>query len=366
MAPASICGHLITIVLMQAPPAAEPPRAIYTARELRRGLLATADKIKSLSVVYRSDDYDRKRYPEGAYLRREVTAKSPGSMHHVSAHGQAAMPWEDDPLQQAAWVTDRHLFLEFPMNRAYAEQDLEPNAGLPGTLPNDFFLLATGIWPLDGRPAPRPMDRPCMLRDVAKAEEFSVVRPRQERVDGRWCHVLESPGYESLWLDTERGFALLARETFIGKRHALVQRLEAGGHREAAPGIWLPRWMHNIQFDYEAPTEEGRQRRVIDARHEVLRAEVNRVDDGAFVFRPRAGSLLRSSGDSVQAQPGGLDHLDHLVRWLGVYVPASRPPARSASPIGAVSLLAAVLYIVACEVRRRRTARPPVASGGPL
>jgi hypothetical protein len=98
-----LVGFLVTLIVVQSPPevpsATEPPRATHTAQQLRRGLLQTADKIKSLHVVYRCDGYDPKRAPEGAYLYREVVAKSPSSLHSVSAHGHATMAWQDDPLQ---------------------------------------------------------------------------------------------------------------------------------------------------------------------------------------------------------------------------------------------------------------------------
>ena len=317
-------------------------------------------------MVYRCDDYDPKLFPKGAYLYREIIAKSPGSLHHVSAHGYAKMAWEDDPLQQRAYVTGDHVFNEYTVNRAYLEGHIDPENGLPGTLPREVFFLATGIWPFDGRPAARLLGRPYALRDVAKAEEYSVVRPRQDLVDGRWCHVLEWPGNDRLWLDTERGFVLLARELFFGGWGALGERFELGGDREVAPGIWLPRWIHNLQLDCEAPTEEGRGRRLIDARLDILRADVGPVYESAFVFQPRPGSLKKTRVDLIQEQPGGPDHLDYVAHWVQVHAPTSRPPARTAIPIGAVAFLPAVLFIAACEICRRRAARPPVATEHPL
>jgi hypothetical protein len=87
--------------------------------------------------------------------------------------------------------------------------------------------------------------------------------------------VLEYPGYDRLWIDTERGCALLARETHSSRNGALVQRIELSGHREVAPGIWLPSSIRNIQYDYNAVSEEGRRRRVIDAVHVVLGMSVS-------------------------------------------------------------------------------------------
>jgi hypothetical protein len=366
----SLAGFLVTLILMQSPPtvpsATEPPRATYTAPQLRKGLLETADKIKSLHMIYWTDDYDPKFYPKGAYLYREIIAKSPGSMHCASFHGHPKLAREDDLFQQSTYVTNDHWFNEFPLNRAYREGPIDTKGELPGSLQMEAFFLATGIWPFEDRPALRLEGRPFLLRDVARAEDHSSVRPWQERVDGRWCHVLECPGHDRLWLDTERGFVLLAREMFIGRWRTLGQRFELSGHREVAPGIWLPSSIHNLRLDCEAPTDEGRQRRLIDTRFKILRADAGPVDDSAFVFRPRPGSLKFTGGEAIQAQPGGLDHLDHVAHWVEENEPVARPTARRAIPTSAVAFLPAILFIVACEVRRRRAARPPVAMEHPV
>ena len=90
------------------------------------------------------------------------------------------------------------------------------------------------------------------------------------------------------------------------------------------------------------------------------------VYESAFVFQPRPGSLKKTRVDLIQEQPGGPDHLDYVAHWVQVHAPTSRPPARTAIPIGAVAFLPAVLFIAACEICRRRAARPPVATEHPL
>jgi hypothetical protein len=365
----SFRSHLMVLLLLggsAAAPPDGPPGASYSARQLRAGLLAMADKIESLSVIYRSYDYDLGKSPKGTYFHKVVIAKSPCFLHVVSAHGHDALDWSYDPLRQACYVTDNHVFNEFPLKRAYSEEDLGPGSELPGTLPNEFFFLATGIWPLDGRPAPRPFGRPHMLREVAEAGDYSIVRPLLERVDGRWCHVLESPDRDRLWLDAERGFALLMREVFVGGRCVMAQRYELEGHFEVAPGVWVPGWIQNIQFDYDAPSEQGRQRKVTDARHHVLKAEVNRAVASDFLFNARPGSLLVSSTGGVQVQPGGLDHLDDLARWVRLHEPPSWPRRQSFVPIGWIAPLSSVLFIAACELRRRRALRAGLRSASAL
>src|SRR5262249_47441398 len=143
---------------------------------LRARLLEAQREVHSLYVVYRAEGYDPQRFPQGAYLHRVVAAKSPCLLDHVSAHGHDRLDWHDDFYQQRAHVTADRLDTEFPVNRVYAEYPLRPDEGLPGSLPQEFFFLATGLWPLEGRPPPRPDGRPYVLREVAAAKEYSVVR----------------------------------------------------------------------------------------------------------------------------------------------------------------------------------------------
>jgi len=126
----------------------EPPAAALNARQLRSALLEAQRGIRSISVTYRSDDYDPKKFPKGTYLHRIVVAKAPSFLYHVSAHGHRRLEWQDDFYQQRAYVTANHVCNEFPVVRTYFEHDIRPEDPLPGTLPRDFFFLATGLWPL--------------------------------------------------------------------------------------------------------------------------------------------------------------------------------------------------------------------------
>ena len=71
----------------------------------------------------------------------------------------------------------------------------------------------------------------------------------QEKVEDRWCHVLEYPGHDRLWVDVERNGALMMQEMFNPNTGALLQRIELKGYREVKPGIWAPREFRNIAFD---------------------------------------------------------------------------------------------------------------------
>jgi hypothetical protein len=352
--------HVVTLLISltgEDPGSAAPvgakdvaPRAVYTAGQLRAALALGQERIRSLRVVYRSYDYDPAKYPKGTYLHREVEARAPYDFCHVSAHGHDHLDWQDDPLQQHAYVTKGHAINEYSINRVFGENDVRPEEGLPGSLPQEFFFAATGIWPHTGWRPPRPEGRAYVLSEVATEREYQVVRPVQELVDGRWCHVLERPGLDRLWLDVERGCTLLARESSLKLGGTLVQRIELGGHRQVAAGVWLPGWMRNIQFDYNAPTEEGRRRAYRDTRHVVIEAWANR-ETNLPTFHRRPGELrFGAEGTPTQVVPGGQDHLDDLAQWIVRHATIARSDGHS--PWTYLAAAPALVLILVWELRR--------------
>jgi hypothetical protein len=297
----------------------EPPAAVLSADQLKAKILECQSKIHSFYIAYQSERgaYPEPRFPPGTYLRCVLAAKSPDRMYYVTAHGRDGVDWTEDPEHRFWYFTGEVWVGDSPVNRTYTTGKLSPRDELPGGLAEDFFFYAVGLWLFDQHQAPRLEGRPIVLREVAASPKYSTVRPQQELVDGRWCHVLENEGVERLWIDTEHGCALLARETFYGTPPVLTQRLESMGHREVAPGVWLPSRMRNIQYNWRARTEAARKVKMVDAVHLVLEARANDVDDALFEFRPKPGALDASRATApVQTQSGGLDHIDNVAAWI--------------------------------------------------
>jgi hypothetical protein len=338
------------LLLFQATTAAaEPPAATMTAPELRAALRKAQDAIQSLFVVYTSDDYDESRYAKGHYLHRTIAAKAPDSLLHMTAHGDAVLPWIDDPYQQRARVRNGHLFNEYPFNRSYFEQDVDlKKDGLPGTLPQEFLFIATGVWPPTGVKPPRPVSPadPYVLKEVASSESYTQVRPRLESVAGRWCHVLERPGKDRLWIDVERGCALMARETHAATTGRLAQRIELGGHREVRPGIWFPMEMTNIRYDHDASGEEKQGRVWKNAKHEVLEVHINDVDDAVFQWEPPPGALcLPDDTLPFQSKPGGIEHIAAMASWVRRHHRLSTPQSATVLPMVGGAILVGLLIV---------------------
>jgi hypothetical protein len=272
----------------------------------------------------------------------------------VSAHGHELLDWRDDFLQQQAYVTPGHVLSFFPVNRAYAEYGVRPRDGLPGSLGGELFFIATGIWPLPTWSPPRPLGLPCVLDEVAQSADYARVRPYLELVDGRYCHVLEHEGRDHLWLDAASGCSLVAREIMEREKESnrLAQRFELRGHREVAAGVWLPSEIRSIQFDYTAPTEEGRRRRVKNTLHVVLEAAANCVDESAFRFTVPPGAWRKDDdGTGRQDASGGEDHLDELAGWVRRHG-SLREAVAGKWATAVAALLGAAVFIGAAELLR--------------
>jgi hypothetical protein len=292
----------------QAPAAVE--EAVYTAEQLRAMLRAQTERVKSLSVEYRSDPASGKR--DGSYVHRIVAVKSPWSMFHSNAHGHAHLDWRDDPYQQQCYVTRDRWFNPRSIDRHFYTGVLRPEDPLPGSMPNEFFFAATGLWPLD-RPTPKFRGEPHMLRDVAGDDRYSLVRPALETVNGRACHVLERVGHDRLWLDAARGAVVVARERTDPEPGELVQRIECLDYQEIQSDIWMPTRFRNVQY------RDTRGERVIsiDGTSSVRTIHVNDVDDDVFSYTPPPGALrIDENLHAEQVVPGGEDLINDLGDWM--------------------------------------------------
>jgi predicted double-glycine peptidase len=170
--------------------AESPPDAQYSAAEIKQVLLETANAIKSLRVNYRSEYYKNPDAPKGTYLYRKILTMSPYFLNHTNSHPCDLFSWDNDPLLQQAFIQKEIGYNIFPFCSVYFVIKHSPSDGLPGTLPGEFFFNATGIWVTEQRKAPMWENIPVALRDVANHPEYNHVRPLQEKVDNRWCHVL--------------------------------------------------------------------------------------------------------------------------------------------------------------------------------
>jgi hypothetical protein len=318
---------LVAICLPSAGMAAEHRPAALTTEELCQRLVDCHARIRAWYVEYESSRELSAVNP--AYLHRVVAAKAPDRFFHWSAHGTAELDWREDPYQQRLILTPGMAASERPLYRQFRLLSLAPNAPLPGTSPMEFLFTTLGWWPFEKRPPPLlAADVPRVLPAIARSPKY-VVNSRQELVRGRWCHILEYPGHDRLWLDCDHGCAIMAREVFDPKKGVLLQRTESSGHREIQPGIWVPFEFRNMLFDAAAPEpQEVRGIKTLDATLKVLKVRLNeQVEDDFFHFEPLPGSIEITEDNLVKREvPGATDYLNEVVDWIRRHVRFSAIP----------------------------------------
>ncbi|HTU94141.1 MAG TPA: hypothetical protein VMF69_28945 [Gemmataceae bacterium] len=296
---------------------------------LKQRLAEAQARLWAWEIEYESAREDKSGVPAESYVHRLVAAKAPNRFFHWSTHGTPWLDWRDDPYQQRLIVTADRLFAEHPLDLFFNEQRWQPGAPLPGSAPLELLLTAPGWWPLAQRPSPILVDKlPAALSAVAKSAAYQA-RLRLEQVNGRWCHVLECPGRDQLWLDVERGCAIVVRQISYPEQ-ARVHRVEFSNFREVLPGMWAPFALRNIH--YERAPDGSLGKAVLDANLTVLRVRLNeQVDDARFQFKPLPGSIGKIGDQPLrQAVPGGEEYLDEVVEWIRRYSPQTDAPTSRA------------------------------------
>jgi hypothetical protein len=297
--------------------------AFAAEESLRQRLLDVTTAVSAWQIEY---EYV---VPPGAtdasVLHRIVAMKGPNSILHLSSkvgHG-AGMSWKDDPLQQRSIISQNQSFWEFPLRRAFRLSQVDDKHLFPGTLSQDILWPAVMWWPITRESNHVFGETPYIVADTLSSPDF-IFRDDMEVVNEIPCWVLESPGRSTLWFDSRRLGVLVAREFYSRETRRLRSRIELSRHIEIAPAIWCPMEFRNIQYDYNAPTARGRQRKVADATFQVLAARVNdQVAQDLFdIPAPNSGALQAfEDGTYKQIAPGGSDdYLDSIVAWVRRHV----------------------------------------------
>jgi hypothetical protein len=332
--------------------------ATLTLEQIREGFARAREELRSLLVEYQtsgSSTQDGKTSPVDLY--GIVAAR--GLYRFVDyAHAGNRQEWETSRQRTRVIYTGKTLDVFFTSQRIY--ETSVKNAQSESTLKvkNDFVLDCLGWWPPDD-PTPVPLIqgvRPFYLHailspqgqraftpptiagilgavsapslptvagtlaDVAlKERRFALpdfrVLPRQEQVDGAWCHVLDQPGCDRLWIDPKVGFRARRRELYSGTSPDLVARYELSDFRECS-GVWIPWTFSRTQIFPNQRTGAPNGLR-LQADATVVRAEVNQTPEEFFHFQPPPGTLVRNRDTTEITQvPGGRDLLDSEIETV--------------------------------------------------
>lgn len=281
--------------------------------EVSRRILASQELISSISFGYRITD------EQGLFVDLTIAAKSPCFYYCELGHGGPKFDVADDYDRQIVYVLEDRIAKYRPHCRTVVQEPFASGDRLPGTLQNEIFLFATGIWPLKGREYSAPLGHAHGLVDIASSADFTVQREAKE-VSGRTCCLIaHKSGQDRLWVDLERGCCITRREFYGKNGSSLSSLLQMTRHREVVPGVWIPFAIRNTVFNASLSGTPG-ETRTSDFTVSIKYAEINNVADEQFHFSPPPGTLeiLPEEGahKTRQLVSGGYDLLDEYVGWI--------------------------------------------------
>lgn len=184
---------------------------------------------------------------------------------------------------------------------------------------------------------------------LAKNHEAYRVRPGLEPVDGEWCHVMERPGLDVMWIQTGPTF-LLRRRLFHWKEEGPIRQLATfRKHKEVSKGVWLPL---ELVFDrYGAPWEEAglQGKAVYRIRLAVSRLVAEAVPDSRFRAEIPKGAVVTTEENRRFVNQPDRDPYEEAFKSL--------PPPRTRTSWllpGAALVLSGVLASLCWRILKRR------------
>lgn len=286
----------------------------FSASDIRDRILKSQERIESIEVHYRATG------ESGYFVDQVIMAKAPVFWFSVTAHGNPTADSDDDFDRQRTFVLEDRFLTYRPIPRTLVMGLVKPTDPLPGTLENELFFFATGLWPFRSRKPPSPLGHAHTLKGIASSDEF-IVRDKTEDILGSPCILFtHKSGRDRIWLDIARGCSIVRREFYDQDRASLMVLLEMSQHRQVAEGIWIPFKIHRSEFDTRPSSKLDEKVPIGESTLVVTYASVNDVNDSQFQFTPPPGTLELmpdgSPGVPRQIVAGGHDLLDEYAGWI--------------------------------------------------
>lgn len=381
--PLSRLAWLAVIVTLgsHSPARADLRPAVLSNEEVFQQLTENHARIRRFLIEYEATGPD-----VNYYIHKTIAAQAPDDCFYHGSKGRAEFDrtsarvdpqWQSDPFQDWILITAARNNWGSPWSRVFGDFAIKPDTPLPPKVQQQSLFVALGWWPFEKRPWPTLDDaQPCVIPHLVQARKHGVL-PAQEFRSGRWCHVLDNPGRDRIWVDTERRCAIVAREIFDPQTTARIMQIDASQFAAVIPGLWVPRAVHYREFDSHAPTPAGRRRHLLDSNIQLLKVQLNDQVDPAL-FRPQplpAGAVVLHEDRSYeQIVPGGLELMDVAAKWLAAQpAPPPDPPGPGLRRLGLASpaalrdgLIIAVASLILIALRQRRSGGVrPAALGKP-
>ena len=220
------------------------------------------------------------------------------------------------------------------------------------------------------------------------AEPKGPVSAGREKVGQTECVAVEMAGQGKVWLDPQRGFAMLRREYYT--EGITEMRLEAEGFAEVLPDVWMPRTLTRTDFGGPQVGKELRGKPLTRAVMRVTKFEANKPEHATvYVLKPPAGAVVfdmtrrpvDSQGKSIEAplpkgnipsvsyvQPANEADLEAVIKRAeedqGIMIQGSTPPpawSRTRKTVVAAGLGLAAAIVAFLVWDRRRKGPAPTA-----
>ena len=278
--------------------AEEPPAATRDAQWLRDGLVkyyARLAGVKSLKIVYTGIT---KQIELGSHVGFVWTTLSSehdikGGKHYIAIKGS------DD---KGLYPLDRKLSWDAATGR---DKDGGRMFAIYAFVPDHVYIYSAYMQQMFDPEIIKNYEKHAAPREKYSAKDYALpdavadqlrdysVRPRLEREEGDWCHVLERKALDVIWIDADHGCRIKRRDFNGWPDKSLRDRTFHLVHKEVEPGLWLP--TKTVQEYYTSPFDSPEIQHRIAYRQtlSVSTLESGTVDDSVFTnLMPDEGSIV--------------------------------------------------------------------------
>lgn len=337
--------------------ASTPPAVSLTADAIRAVLSERQRAVRAFHFVLEEKTLgDNPSRPSDH--RREVGACEPSKFFYSVVKRRDDLAFVYDPYQSILIINGQDVVRCNPWSRQFGRETLAPDHSLPAEAILDATYLGLGLWPTAGLSPPSYISgTPVTLAQVVSNHAYTV-QPRQEDINGRWCHVLELAGRDRLWVDVDHGGVLMKREILEPRNGRIAQKIIMDECAMVAPHIWWPMRISNTVFDPFATSTEVHVRAT--GMFQVVQVELNEdVDPKLFDFQPGPGYLqIFNVNDVRQVVPGGEELMTASIERLSL-MSRRRTAPRATGPnlaailcINAISSLGIVIFLMRRQIVR--------------
>lgn len=287
--------------------AEEAPLASHSLDEIRIEALKSHTAIKSLKIIYIAQDKVVREIPEIPVVPRHNRLTTVFSGERRSFFTEPLDTAKQQLPQLLVFDSDATLTCDVRDGRitnifinsgkhSYADRDdpyLNEALDTPLSDKTRSTMLVGFYYPY------------CIAARNASNEPSALkyeLLPRQEKVDGEWCHVVELPGLDKIWVDTKIGCAWRRRDRYYDRKSRyLLTRKNNSEFRNLGDNIWVP-WRY-FRESFTPPANKALKNALFHQLFfEVQSAEVNSADDADFRVSVPAGTTIANmdTGGSVR------------------------------------------------------------------